>query len=445
MRIRDIDNPETFQRLCQALLVAEYAKDFQVVDDSGGDAGNDGYLPFQKTLFAIYCPEKRPTPESLRAKIVMDLDKALNLKDKRGYEIGTWIFTTPMDLREPMQRFVRDEAKARRLVGLCMGEHHLQDLFLKHGHLHDKFPELASPSIVAAVAELKEGIDRMRDDIRRISEEEGAEPDISRTMPDFYPSEDFLQAQELLSTGHTEEGLAILEKLRLEAKDLHERLYATMLIIQSLNRALHFDRIHGLAKGGLQLAEELHDHGAIAAMKSQIGWDLNERYVALDMDTYYMVLMSNRIGFPFISEQKKADTEKQLRSLERDSETHFTEAIALAREKRLYRILVFILCQYANAGTARINFYQHVPSLTDRVLREKEDLRARYETAIRIAVALSDAYLLAQCYHNYANDLRMFGEVELSRTHSQNARQIAENNGFEDIIVLSRELEKRIS
>ncbi len=445
MRIRDIDNPETFQRFCQALLAAEYGKDFQVVDDSGGDAGNDGYLPFQKTLFAIYCPEKKLTPERLRAKIVKDLDKTVKLRDDRGYEIHTWIFITPMDLREPMQRFVRNEAKARELVGLCMGEQHLQDLFLKHEHLHDKFTELASPRIFDALAELKKGIEGVRDDLRRITEEESAEPHVSRPMPTFSPSENFLQAQELLSAGRTEEGFAILEKLRLEDRDLRERLYATMLIVESLNRPLHLDRIHQLAKEALQLAEEVQDHVAIAAMKSQIGWGLNERYVALDMDTYYMVLATSRIGIPFISEQQIADAQRKLESLERDSETHFAEAIELAREKRLYRILAFILCQYANAATNRINFYQHVPSLMGRVLREKEAVFARYETAIRIAVALSDAYLLAQCYHNYANDLRMFGELELARTHLENARQIAEKNGFQDIILLSRELEKRIS
>lgn len=44
-----------FDRVCKALLVAEYGADFVVVNDAGGDGGLDGYDPKTGTLFSAYC------------------------------------------------------------------------------------------------------------------------------------------------------------------------------------------------------------------------------------------------------------------------------------------------------------------------------------------------------------------------------------------------------
>ena len=56
-KISQITSPDQFTKLCKYLFAAEY-NDFQTIDDSGGDKGNDGYLESQKTLFQIYCPKK---------------------------------------------------------------------------------------------------------------------------------------------------------------------------------------------------------------------------------------------------------------------------------------------------------------------------------------------------------------------------------------------------
>lgn len=444
MRIRDIDNPETFQRLCHALLVAEYGMDFQVVDDSGGDAGNDGYLRSQATLFAIYCPEKTINTSRLKSKIKGDLNKAVKLRDEKSYEIKKWVFVTPYELREPLQRFVRDEAKDEDLVGLCMAEQHLQDMFLRHKYLHDKFPDLISPSVVAGLAEVKEGLDDLRDEIHKVSVEGSVKSRISSTMPDFYPSEEFLVAQELLFSIDARKGLEQLERLRLEAKSDLERLHATILIIQSLNKAVDIDRLEQLTIEALAQAEQLNYYVAIVGMKSELGWILNTRYIDLDMETYYRGLMSYTIGFPFLTEEERKNIETKLHALFADSKKVFDEALTLAQNKGLYREFALSLLLYANAATQRIIFYQKIPSLSERVRLDKQAVLKSYETSIRIAVGLSDAYLLAQIYHNYANDIRMFGELDQARTYSKYAKDIAKKNGFKDIIIMSDELKKII-
>src|ERR1051325_8852265 len=111
MHIREIRNSQYFQDFCQQLLVAEYT-DFQVIDDSSGDAGNDGYVPSIQTLYAMYCPENNPTPkEYYQRKILSDVSKAARLRDEKGYVIDEWVFVTPAPLPEEMHRYINEKAE----------------------------------------------------------------------------------------------------------------------------------------------------------------------------------------------------------------------------------------------------------------------------------------------------------------------------------------------
>jgi tetratricopeptide (TPR) repeat protein len=148
MYIREIRNSQEFQDLCQQLLAAEY-DDFQVVDDSSGDRGNDGYIPSQKRLYAIYCPEKHPPPkEYYRDKINSDLRKAVKLRDELGYEIEEWVFITPAPLPEESFRLLAEKSRSLGFKrGLSWSEKNLTPLLLKHSYLQSLYPELFAPDI----------------------------------------------------------------------------------------------------------------------------------------------------------------------------------------------------------------------------------------------------------------------------------------------------------
>lgn len=148
MRIREIRNSQDFQDLCQQVLAAEY-DDFQVLDDSAGDQGNDGFIPSSHRLFAIYCPEKHPTPAKYyKDKIKKDLNKAVRLRDELDYEIDDWIFVTPSPLTEDLNRYVSSKAKAAGFrSGISWSEKHILKLLLKHDYLKPLFPCLAAPDI----------------------------------------------------------------------------------------------------------------------------------------------------------------------------------------------------------------------------------------------------------------------------------------------------------
>lgn len=162
--ISQITSSDLFSRLTKALLASEH-KDFQTIDDSGGDAGNDGYSESQETLFQLYCPEKpaKADDATYKSKIKKDLDKAKKLLDSGKYKIKNWVFVTPRELREPVQTYLRTEATARDMSGIAWSGTTLTGLFAKHTHLRSQFPELIQPDIEAQIGGITERLDSVND------------------------------------------------------------------------------------------------------------------------------------------------------------------------------------------------------------------------------------------------------------------------------------------
>ncbi|MDD2732275.1 MAG: tetratricopeptide repeat protein [Candidatus Pacebacteria bacterium] len=169
--INQITSPDLFTRLSKALLSAEY-KDFQTIDDSGGDAGNDGYSEKEQVLFQIYCPEKpeKADASDYKSKVKNDLDKAKKLIDSGKYKIKDWIFITPRELTEPVQTYIRTEATSRGMNGIAWAGTKLTDLFAKHCHLRSQFPDLIMPDVEKQIQEsTAQVIDRIEsaDEVRK--------------------------------------------------------------------------------------------------------------------------------------------------------------------------------------------------------------------------------------------------------------------------------------
>jgi tetratricopeptide (TPR) repeat protein len=165
MHIREIRLSQYFQDLCQHLLLEEY-KDFQVLDDSGGDAGNDGYVPSHSMLFAIYCPESTPTKKYYRDKINSDLKKAIKLRDEKGYDIDDWIFLTPAPLPEELHRHISRKAQEAGFKrGMSWSEKHLVNLLAKYPHLRSLFSDLILPDIEAGIKKLVKAHEEHREEI----------------------------------------------------------------------------------------------------------------------------------------------------------------------------------------------------------------------------------------------------------------------------------------
>jgi len=164
-RISQINSPDIFVKLCKSLFSAEFNEDFQTIDDSGGDGGNDGYSAKEEILFQIYCPKK---PEKIndskyREKIKTDLGKAKTLSESREYKIKKWIFVTPGELRENVQTYIRIEAKKCGFVGISWSAPKLEQLLLKHSYIKSQFPDLILPDLEHQHEEIKKQLDSVKD------------------------------------------------------------------------------------------------------------------------------------------------------------------------------------------------------------------------------------------------------------------------------------------
>jgi hypothetical protein len=142
-------------------MISEHGLEYQVVDDSGGDGGLDGFCRTTGDLHAIYCPEK-PASARFRQKFETDLKKAVVLRDKKQYPIKRFIFVTPEPLREPDQRTLRDLAQRIGFDdGINIAAEHLEALFAKHEELLPQFSELSYPQLEKTLNRVAEKIEQI--------------------------------------------------------------------------------------------------------------------------------------------------------------------------------------------------------------------------------------------------------------------------------------------
>ncbi len=151
-------------------MICEHGIEYQVVDDSGGDGGLDGFNRTTGDLHAFYCPEK-PVVARFRQKFQDDLAKARQLRDEKQYPIKRFIFITPEALREPDQRMLRDFARDTGFEdGINMSEEHLEVFLARNMEILPQFPELSYPHIeqkLDHVLSIVEQIQRSQESISR--------------------------------------------------------------------------------------------------------------------------------------------------------------------------------------------------------------------------------------------------------------------------------------
>ncbi len=421
MRIREIDVPEVFQRLVHAILVATFGDEIEVVDDSGGDGGLDAYHRPTGTLYAIYCPEKRPVDgAAYEREIKSDLKKATTLREEKGYAINRWIFVTPEDLREPMQRIVRDRAAETRMEGICFGETHLRDLFLRHQHLHGLFPDLINPSIVERLSAVERGLI----ELARTREPMDQPGTVTQRAERLLPTGRIVELSRQLESGD-KPSMKELNRIRLESSDSGEQLWATLITIDNLNPATEPGRTLALVEQGISLAQSLNEQGIGASLLAKKAWILSFQMSVEDIDIYYTIEAGNSIGFHTMSDSEFSGTQRRIQVAAEEAAATFLQAENRARETRCYADLAVIYQLHANALALFYHFHSRVPKLAAQARSEVARMRDYYETSLRIAAALDDAFLLARGYHNYANDLRLIKSYDEATNMATRAQEVA--------------------
>ena len=148
-QIAIMTNPQEFTRLCNSIFTCIYGHDFQVIDGTQSDEGNDGYVRSEKRILAIYCPikpEKR-TDSDYVEKIKGDIQKAAELRDTQKFIIERWTFVTPRKLSNNVIAKMDKLGAAFGFIVNQLEATYLANELYKNPHLVEAFPQLHIPRI----------------------------------------------------------------------------------------------------------------------------------------------------------------------------------------------------------------------------------------------------------------------------------------------------------
>lgn len=408
----------------------------KIVDDSGGDRGNDGYDVGRQLLVSIYCPEKPETAE-YRRKALSDLQKVLNLQSAPGYTIKGWIFVTPTALREPLQAELRNSAGQQGLSVTFMSDIHLEDMYRRHAELHDEFPELEYPQVASALAAIQAALTPAKASPRAAHSEAQRETAVVDVRDYSIKSLGLLRGfiaptldslRERLLAGDasaTDE----LERFRLEAIDPRDSLGALLIELEFEANPMNSVRYVEISREGLALARS---HGVIAeraVFAVCLAHALVHQLVSRHLDVVTILAYMSISGVAPTVPHELSVIQTQLDSLKTEVDDLLNEAVQSANESADVAAQFIVSIRLGSIAAQRFFPYRLASEMgidSDPDARSFffNQMREAYSSAIPRAKMLGQAQL-AQAYHNYANDLVVFGEYKKARSHADHALRLA--------------------
>lgn len=428
-QIAQITNSDDFAKLCNTLLTAEYGPDFQVVDGTRSDEGNDGYLTSRQQLFAIYCPKKpeRRTDAHYTAKINSDLKKAAELNRAGTPPVRTWTFVTPRKLAHVVVVAMKQEAASLQLVANHVESTFLSNLLYQHKHLIEKFPFLQVTTIQEMLEELlrrSSGSPPQQD-----ANASPSEPAVAQPVAGAPPSLDNRRVLQIWFAEQQETSKSELRSIYYASTDPAAQLNAILALLH------HWEPMEDrtqdmleLCDQGIALANRLGATAIEAFLHAQKGSFFTHSWVMEDISTLYRVLATNATGLPCISAEEKRAHESRLASLDRAFTESFNTALLLAEASNSVRGWAEVLITIGNAAGARASHLRRCAlhqsagpdeSLCKRALLAAKDLYAQRGNELAATYAV----------FNLANALSSLGETSEARALAERALEVAVRHG----------------
>jgi hypothetical protein len=422
-----ITNPQEFTRLCNSIFTCIYSGDFQIIDGTRSDEGNDGYVRSEKRIFAIYCPIKpeKKTDSDYLEKIKNDMQKAASLRDTDKFEIERWTFITPRKLSSNLIAKMDKLGTDHGFVVNHLEATYLANELYKNPHLFEAFPQLHVPRIDAKLDEI----------LNYIKQKEKEEP-----PPQGYPSsKPFVESK----SGDTRDNKRVIE-LRHELptgnikKELRTIYYKTEDIIAQLNALIGLldfydpaadsspDMI-ALCETGITLTESMGKQRFKAYFLAWKAYLLSFTYIMEDTETFFSIMASNLVGLPFVTEEQRQETLSRLRHLYEEYNSSFDAALDLTVRNNDPLMMAGVVLLIGNAAGQRGLAYRQM-GLLDRAEREKLICKKSLLTAKNIYSGVNDEEGVVNAVFNLANQIRFFDEKDealaLARQSIESARRI---------------------
>lgn len=427
-QIAQITNSDDFVKLCNTLLTAEYGPDFQVIDGTRSDEGNDGYLTSHQQLFAIYCPRKpeRRTDADYAAKINSDVKKADELNRAGTFPISTWTFVTPRKLAHGVVAGMKQAAESSQFVANHVESTFLSNLLYKHKHLIEKFPFLQVTTTQEMLEELLRRVPGSSP--QQDAQASPSEPTVAQPVAGAAQSADNRRVLAIRFVEQQETSKSELRSIFYASTDLPAQLNAILGLLQWWEPL--DDKPEDMIEfcdQGIALANRLGAAAIEAILHAQRGFFFSHSWVMEDIATLHRVLATNLTGLPCISAEEKRTQEVRLAALERAFTESFNKALGLAEASNSVKGWAEVLMTLGNAAGARASHLRRLgchgspdrdERLCKRALLAAKDLYAEHGNELASTYAV----------FNLANQLSSLGEKPEAQALAERVLEVAKRH-----------------
>lgn len=432
-QIAQMVNPQDFTRLCNLLFTEMYGRDFQIVDGTRSDEGNDGYITSEKRMLAIHCPIKpeRKTDAGYLAKIRGDLLKAEKLRDEGMMEIVEWTFITP---RKLSQSVLKNLLKLSQECGIRANHQestYLASILQKNRHLVNECPFLE-------ISEIDKKLDKILELLER---KDIAEEQIEQELDDNHflyrdssEPEILQQLVELRSQAETSSTKSEIRTIYYKATDPITKINAIIGLLDSFMPADDdIADLLSLCEEGVMLADQLESKSAKAYIVAMKGNLLSFQFSELDLRTAYQIMSGNIVGFQLITEEQRTEIVAKLNYLDMEFNSAFNAAISLALENRDYDMLATVLIIIGNSAGQRTIYLEKL-NPNGRAVIDKAICKRSIIAAKDIRSSLGDECGANNALFNLANQIRFFDEEEEALRLAHDTLRVAERCGDQLLI-----------
>lgn len=429
--IAQMTNPQDFTRLCNTVFTDIYGYNFQVIDGSRSDNGNDGYVSSERRMLAMHCPIKpeQKTDAGYLKKIRGDLDKAAALKAAKKYEIETWTFVTPRKLGDNVISDMR--AYGERLG---IGATHQESTFLanelyRRKHLLHGFPQLHFVDLSAQIEEIK-GI--LLTNVQKQPTAHGS-PEKKFEPVDEVGDRRF---QELTTQVPSREAKTELKAIAYRTPDPILEINAILCLFRWSDPA-DDDRTELLAfaQRGIVRANNSNLPGAEAMLHAQVAamlaWDFNVDYT----QTYFGAIADSLVGIAATPLEQAQQRCVRLQELEDRWRSEASIALDLTKQCEDYESVAGVLVTIGTS-VGQVAQTLKLTNANDAAAKFLMECKALLLSAKDIYSAAGDELGAVNAAFNLANQIRWHGGKDEASALARSAIEVAQRHG--DALLLQK-------
>jgi hypothetical protein len=443
-QIRRINNPQEFVKLCNTLFISKYGDDFQIIEGTRADAGNDGYISSEKRILAMHCPVK---PENKKDKdyinkIRSDLTKAKVLHDNKSYIVKKWTFITPDKLSNTVIVELKKMAEEYGIEGNHIEATTLSNELYQNPELINKFPWLHLSKIESQFDEIKELIknktiseDSKKKTITNLEEEHDKS---------YEPTEDFKEAYKIITNKQEKNSKTALKGIYYRTTDKVAQSNIIMALLRWFDPTIETsDEMLDWCEQGLMLADALNDKALKVALLGYKGFQASYKFSYLDATTAFELHTSNVLGIPLISKEKVQECKLELKNLQKSYNDAFKEALEMAKKLNRPDLLTRVLLNIGQAASTRFIHLNQL-DIFKQANYEKILSKRAFMIAKDIYAAMNDKLGVGYAIQGLAASLFIFGEIEESKTLNKEATEIATEFNDLSLLQTSKWLEENL-